>query len=392
MPLVIYTLHMAKIVPILGDLKGSIAGSTFQTNTSGAIVRHRPRVTRSSTPKQQLSHQRHQFWLAQWQALTQTQRDLWNVFAATYPKTDKFGNSRNLTGANWFESANSNRYLILQDPFLNPPAHVLPDDAPPFTLTLTAEKIIVHLTASFDFTNNYLLGWVAMPTLRSKTSINQIRRYIGNIPSTGNPNLDITTAWQTATGLTWSPTTLFPNTNIFVCLQAMRKGSGITTPMLCTKSNTVDNLMNSIVILEDQKASGTDGGTFTSGAWQTRTLNTEVYDNGGICTLSSNQFTIPAGTYKVIASAPCYNGVFHKIKLRNITDSSDTVIGSSEVSAAATNVVSRSWIDSVFTIAATKTFEIQHRCGTTASTDGFGRADSFSVIEVYTQVCLEKIA
>ena len=45
------------------------------------------------------------------------------------------------------------------------------------------------------------------------------------------------------------------------------------------------------VILEDQKASGTTGGTSVATSWNTRTLNTEVYDPSGLCTLTANKFT-----------------------------------------------------------------------------------------------------
>ena len=55
--------------------------------------------------------------------------------------------------------------------------------------------------------------------------------------------------------------------------------------------------------LSDVKSAGTAGGTFTSGSWQTRTLNTEDSDTGGNCSLSSNQFTLDAGTYEINARA-----------------------------------------------------------------------------------------
>lgn len=50
-----------------------------------------------------------------------------------------------------------------------------------------------------------------------------------------------------------------------------------------------------VAVIQDQKSSGTDGGTFTSGAWRTRTLNTTVLNTiGAGFSLSSNQFTLAA--------------------------------------------------------------------------------------------------
>jgi hypothetical protein len=142
----------------------------------------------------------------------------------------------------------------------------------------------------------------------------------------------------------------------------------------------------------DQKPNGTSGGTFTSGAWQTRTLNTTIGTNTITgSSLLSNQFILPSGTYRINASAPAYACDRHKIKLRNITDSSDTLIGTSESLNASTFPSNRSFLIGNFTISSQKTFEIQHRCNTTSNTFGFGVESNFGVPEIYTQVELWKI-
>ncbi len=139
------------------------------------------------------------------------------------------------------------------------------------------------------------------------------------------------------------------------------------------------------IYIRDEKASGTAGGTFTSGAWQTRTLNTEVIDTGNNATLASDQVTLLAGTYRFRASAPAYVTNSHKVKLKNITDSIE-YIGTTTIAAAAGNVMNTSLVEGRFTIAASKVFEVQHYCQTTKATDGFGNACSFSVVEVYAEV------
>lgn len=143
-------------------------------------------------------------------------------------------------------------------------------------------------------------------------------------------------------------------------------------------------------ILKDIKTSGTAGGTFTSGAWQTRTLNTLEGDNSFV-SLSSNQFTLSPGTYEIEAIAPGFVVGSHTAKLRNITDSSDTLIGSSMSAQTSYNGNNTSNIYGVITITGSKTFEIQHRCQTTFGTSGFGTSSSFGVSEVYTQVKITRI-
>ncbi len=145
-----------------------------------------------------------------------------------------------------------------------------------------------------------------------------------------------------------------------------------------------------VATITDEKADTTAGGGFTSGSYQTRTLNT-LDDTGMGVTLSSDQFTLPKGKYFISASAPAYNVDDHKIKLRNITDSTDDIMGSSESSAAADTSTNRSELEGIINIPSTKTFELQHRCQTTKATDGFGLPMSFGDVEIYSQVKIEKL-
>jgi hypothetical protein len=143
-------------------------------------------------------------------------------------------------------------------------------------------------------------------------------------------------------------------------------------------------------LLQDQKTSGTNGGTATSGSWQTRTLNTEVVDANGIVSLSANQFTLEAGTYRIRAQAPAYIVSTHQVRIQNVTDATTPLLGTSEYDAAV-SVQTTSVAVGEFTITGTKTFELQHRVGTTGASNGFGVATSFGT-EVYGQVEIWKVA
>lgn len=143
--------------------------------------------------------------------------------------------------------------------------------------------------------------------------------------------------------------------------------------------------------LKDVKSSGTDGGTFTSGAWQTRDLNTSSGDFTKFGSLSSNQFTLDAGVYHIEATAPAFATAYHQAKLRNITDSTDDILGSSEYANPATNQ-SISVVTDIVTITSSKTFELQHRCETTRAADGFGIVNALPTSSVFTQVKITKLA
>lgn len=147
------------------------------------------------------------------------------------------------------------------------------------------------------------------------------------------------------------------------------------------------------VILEDQKTSGTDGGSATTGSWQTRTLNTAVRNLGSLATLSSNQFTLPAGTYHVFALAPARRVDRHQARLQNITDAVTVAVGTGDYSGNAVSPPNTaSVISAVFTIAASKTFELQHNVESTKTTDGYGIGVGRGVTEVYSRVEITKVA
>lgn len=152
-------------------------------------------------------------------------------------------------------------------------------------------------------------------------------------------------------------------------------------------------LFSSYAIIRDQK-SNADGGTFTSGDWRTRDLNTEVVDADGIVSISSNQFTLQAGTYLIKAVTPAYESAFHQNRLYNITDSSVVDTGSSAYTKVSSFVQTNSILISRFTITGAKVFEVQHRAETTKASQGFGvrssagfttDADIYTIVEIYKE-------
>lgn len=143
-------------------------------------------------------------------------------------------------------------------------------------------------------------------------------------------------------------------------------------------------------LIRDDKTSGVDGGTFNSGAWRTRDLNTEI-DPGGIVSLSSNQFTLGAGTYRIYARAPAYKVNQHRIQIYNVTDASALIVGPNARNGQGDVTQTDAVVSYVFSIAGTKAFEIQHQCSFSRSSDGFGTANTFAT-EVYTTVEIWKLA
>lgn len=120
-------------------------------------------------------------------------------------------------------------------------------------------------------------------------------------------------------------------------------------------------LFDALVVLKDVKSGGTSGGSGVADTWTARVLNTKEADTASICTLASNQFSLPAGTYYISGQSPYYKTRSYKTRLYNVTDSSSELVGSVGISDNDYDTLAHSFISGVFTITATKTFEYQYR-------------------------------
>lgn len=144
--------------------------------------------------------------------------------------------------------------------------------------------------------------------------------------------------------------------------------------------------------IQDQKSSGTEGGTFTSGSWQTRVLNTALTNEIPDAGLASNQITLPAGTYEVDAWAVAYNVSSHVLKLYDTTGAADLLVGKVQFSGSPSNVSDTASVRGRITLAVESVLELRHRCSATVATSGLGKAATFGVVEVYADIQIRRVA
>lgn len=167
---------------------------------------------------------------------------------------------------------------------------------------------------------------------------------------------------------------------------------GITGKLIKDSGQTIADIISvDVIVLRDEKTSGSDGGTATSGSWLTRPLNTETTDTGNHSILSSNQFTLSAGTYEIFANAPFVETGVSQIKLYNTTSAADIIIGANALGGGSVDGWCLATLYGLFTVTAGQALEIQYRITQTEITDGLGRATGWGT-EVYCQVFLKKVA
>ncbi len=188
---------------------------------------------------------------------------------------------------------------------------------------------------------------------------------------------------------TVSPGTLFSATDTSVVYQS--DGSSWST-WLTGGGGGGGGYIGFVVVL-DQKTVNTAGGTFTTGAYRTRDLNTEALDTNNDCTLAANQMTLSAGVYDAEIVCPAFHVNQHKARLYNVTDAATLLVGTSEWQEQTDpGTTSHSFITGRFTIGASKAIEVQHASSLTQATTGFGVQANLTEVEIYTTVRLFRVS
>jgi hypothetical protein len=200
---------------------------------------------------------------------------------------------------------------------------------------------------------------------------------------------DSAKTWYTGSAVTSKP---------YVILGICKYSSGLvaagswnvspTTIQLFGHGVPLPNTTRQLIQVREEQVSGTNGGTFTNGAWRTRTLNTTLVNDISGASLASNQITLPAGVYEARGRAPAREVGTHRLKFVNVTDTADLVLGGSGGATGTDN----DWaeVEGRFVLVGTKAVELQHICGTTKATNGFGQGTSLAT-EVFAEVWIRKL-
>jgi len=160
--------------------------------------------------------------------------------------------------------------------------------------------------------------------------------------------------------------------------------------LTAAQMNGVLDNFSDISIFNETQASATEGGTFTSGAWQKRTLNTTLVNNITGCSIASSVVTLTAGTYYFTGRAPAFNVLGHQLRIQNTTAATTVQLGTTMY--VSSNNTGIALVEGVVTITGSTNFELQHRCSSTVSTNGLGAAQSFGGGEIYSQLLVRQIA
>lgn len=152
----------------------------------------------------------------------------------------------------------------------------------------------------------------------------------------------------------------------------------------------VQRTLQDYLLYEHQAATTVNGGTFTSGAWQTVPLSTEVVDTGAHGAIAASIITLQAGTYRYRGRVCGYKVDNFQSRLFNVDTATPINYGSNATAANAATEQVYSHIAGRFTLAIATQVRLEARCSTTEANDGFGLANSFGGTEIYSGIEFER--
>lgn len=213
--------------------------------------------------------------------------------------------------------------------------------------------------------------------------------YINNVKQ--EPTTAYTVA-DTAVTLTGS---VVASDDIYVVYNSLALQTVVPPDGSVTAAKLADTYQSSVsvALIADEKAYNVDGGSSSAG-WNDRDLNTESFDPDNIVSISSNQFTLGAGTYIIEFSCPSYMSAQNKSQLYDVTNSVEVADSISVYAQQSTFVGTVASGCARVSITGNTTYKLRHYISTAKASNGLGVALGVSSTgnNVYSQVKITKLA
>lgn len=214
---------------IASDARGKINGIVYSKNKFGSYTRRKVTPANPNSPAQSAVRSSLSVLAKNWSGLlTAAERAAWISFAASYPRTDVFGNSIVITGLNMYISLNQRLNQIGSALIATPPPSnivtPLTFDFTSYTAASSGNNITIPITGGGGTdTNVYVFGQKPLPAGKIPTT--SLFRFLltSTTPGTFPTNLQIGTAFKNKFGA-WSP-----GQNIAVLISSIDNTSGLVT-------------------------------------------------------------------------------------------------------------------------------------------------------------------
>jgi hypothetical protein len=209
------------------EYKGSIGGITYQRNASGPVAKLRSIWIVNPSHSQSFYQRNLAYLVSYWPTLSQANKNAWDAFSAAHDHTTPWGDSKTLSGFQWFLSVNLNRMVYYTTPIETPPTWF--SFSPPDSFTLVATSTYLRCEWSSTWTPD---GWpriyLTLPLRQSSLKLRRSLFYI-TFGSWQAPldTLDLTSYFETLANVTWSAFYESSNCSIICRLQDCGLSTGL---------------------------------------------------------------------------------------------------------------------------------------------------------------------
>ena len=197
------------------ELAGSIGGVTYQKNASGNIAKLRSNPTVNPTALQANYQTLFAQFVAYWPTLSQANKDLWDALAAAHDHTTPWGETKTLSGYQWFLRCNLIRYRYYGTVLETPYSWLVASPPDQFTIETSATYIRAAWATPYDGAT--LLGYISLPlkqsSLKLRRSLFYVKLYF-SAPSISN--WDFTSEFEALANVTWVDFYASANCNIII--------------------------------------------------------------------------------------------------------------------------------------------------------------------------------
>ncbi len=210
---------------LVSSIKGSVGGTTFSVNRAGLTAKKRLVGKRLPTQKQSSALNDSVASTVAWNALTYSQKNVFNLYALANEYTDRYGVVKPLTGYQWFKQLSQSSFYFTGSQLTVPPTYAIPDALPTFDLFIEFDGIRVQWSTPIDTDNLYIYVY-ATPPVRSQARVQRgAYRQLDVRDLDYSSFFNITDAWNEAFNMDFSSFTASASFNINVFIYAVQKTS-----------------------------------------------------------------------------------------------------------------------------------------------------------------------
>lgn len=198
------------------EFAGSIGGVTFQRNASGPIAKLRSNPTVNPTALQAKYQHIFSMLVAYWPTISPEDKDLWDVIAAAHDHTTPWGETKTLSGYQWFMLCNLLRFREFDTPRNYPGTwYAAP---PPDQFTIETSATYIHVVWSPDYNTPFdLLFYASLPLRQSSLKLRRSTFFIKFVSLPGSlTNYDLTPEISALYNVTWADFYASANCNIII--------------------------------------------------------------------------------------------------------------------------------------------------------------------------------